>query len=486
MKRLITIFCLFFWLFGNGQTTFYLEASGTHYGSNGTFSDWTSSGSSIKVPCFKSGFKQKTTIASTTIAVNNSSSTATTCFAQYISPALLPQTISGTVTGYARMSLSSTSGCTAQSRVKITVIDRSGAVVATLLSMTSGASNLTTTLTSYQILNAAALTSYTCTWGDRICIEIGIGRSAGTTARNGTISFGSSSATDISAAGSTTANNPVIIFSNTISFYQGFGIVASSSFTGSWDIASASSDSKSYDPSAQVSGDEEYSVLIKNSGTTVILNRRADVAYEYTLSTPYDISTASYVGASADISGDNLTQVSFPFGTETVFYGSTYTRHIIKYSLSGGVSTITQLYNKNINADIANILTGIAVSSDSSKVYVLASTGTIYQYTMSNPGDLSTLTSDSKSFNMDGIVSDDYYGLFLAPDNKTLYISGAHGIIYEMKMGTIGDITTLSEINSKNGFPGASSIFITSTDKIYNVPVYSGNPVITQYSITRH
>jgi len=93
--------------------------------------------------------------------------------------------------------------------------------VATLRALTAGASNLTTTLTSYQILNAAALTSYTCANGDRLCIEIGIGRTAGTTARNGTISFGTSSATDITAAASTTANNPVITFSGNLTFYKG-------------------------------------------------------------------------------------------------------------------------------------------------------------------------------------------------------------------------------------------------------------------------
>jgi hypothetical protein len=217
----LTAFLLLVSHFCFAQTTFRLEASGTAYGAGGTLSTWTNTASRLNAPCYNTGFKQSTSIASTSFAVDNSSSTATTCYGQFISPALNAQTISGTVTGYARMSLNNVSGATCQSRIKITVIDRTGAVVATLLSMTSGASNLTTTLTSYQIANAAALTSYACANGDRICIEIGIGRSAGTTSRTGTVSFGSSSATDISAAGSTTANNPVVTFSGNISFYQG-------------------------------------------------------------------------------------------------------------------------------------------------------------------------------------------------------------------------------------------------------------------------
>jgi hypothetical protein len=222
MRRILLIL-IFFWVhFLNAQTTFRLEAgTNNQYGFTGTISTWTASGSGILSQANPTGFKTSSTIATTTLAVNNSSSTATTMFGQFISPALAAQTISGTVTGYARMAIANATGATVQSRVKITVINRAGTVVATLLAMTSGASNLTTTLTSYQILNAAALTSYACAAGDRICIEVGIGRSAGTTARNGDVSFGSSSATDISAAGSTTANNPVVTFSGTITFLKG-------------------------------------------------------------------------------------------------------------------------------------------------------------------------------------------------------------------------------------------------------------------------
>lgn len=222
MKNLLLISLLCFALNSFSQTTMYMEATGELTGGvHGAFSTWTSTGSAIFRATEKTGFKQATTLANTTIAVDNSSSTATTCFAQFISPPLNAQTISGTVTGYARMSIANATGATVQSRVKITVINRAGTVVATLLAITSGAANLTTTLTSVQMLNAASLTNYTCANGDRICIEIGIGRSSGTTARNGTIDFGSSSATDISAGGSTTANNPVITFSGNISFYQG-------------------------------------------------------------------------------------------------------------------------------------------------------------------------------------------------------------------------------------------------------------------------
>ena len=221
MRKIIFTILIFISLFSQGQTTFLLEASGATHGATGTFSTWTNTASAIFSAAYKTGFKQATTIASTTIAVANGSATDATCFAQFISPALNAQTISGTVTSYIRASIANATGATTQACLKITVISRSGSVLATLLAITGNGGNLTTTLTSYQVANAVALSSYACANGDRLCIEYGIKRSVGTTARNGTLSFGSSSATNISSAGVTTANNPVVTFSGTISFYQG-------------------------------------------------------------------------------------------------------------------------------------------------------------------------------------------------------------------------------------------------------------------------
>lgn len=223
MKKLFIILLLFIATNSVAQTPFHFEAgvSGSPTDVTPATTGWTDMSFAIVGRILSSPTKLRTTIATTTIAINNSSSTATTCFYRGVSQALVAQTISGTVTGYFRLRVSNTSGCTAQSRIKITVVNRAGVVVATLLAMTSGASNLTNSLTSYQVANAAALSSYDCADGDRIVIEIGIGRSAGTTARNGDVSFGSSSATNITAAGSTAANNPVITFSGNIQFYQG-------------------------------------------------------------------------------------------------------------------------------------------------------------------------------------------------------------------------------------------------------------------------
>lgn len=221
MRKIFLAIILLVGIQSYSQTTFLLEASGTQYGLAGAIATWSTTAGALAVSANPTGFKLSSTIASTTLAVNTTVA-STTLFGQFISPALKAQTISGTVTGFARASIANATGATCSTAVKITVINRAGSVQATLLSMTNGSGTLTTTLTSYTLCNAAALSSYSCADGDRICIEVGIIRTASTTARNGTISFGSSSATNISSAGSTTANNPVVTFSGNLTFIKGF------------------------------------------------------------------------------------------------------------------------------------------------------------------------------------------------------------------------------------------------------------------------
>jgi hypothetical protein len=220
MRKIIIIILVACSLSSQGQTTLLLEATGTQFGLAGATATWSTTAGSIATGANPTGFKNSSTIASTTIAVNTTVG-ATTLFGQFVSPQLKAQTISGTVTGYARASIANTSGATCSTAVKITVINSAGTILATLLTMTNGSGSLTTTLTSYTLANAATLTSYDCADGDRICIEVGIIRTFGTTARDGTLSFGSSSATNITAAAQTAANNPVMTFSNNIAFNKG-------------------------------------------------------------------------------------------------------------------------------------------------------------------------------------------------------------------------------------------------------------------------
>lgn len=199
-------------------TRFYCEATGTPAITPSIGGTWVSTASAIIRPI--NVVKAGTTIATTTISVNATALSAT-LFYRGVSQPLEAQTISGTVAGQFRMRMANVSGATTVSRIHITVVNSSGTVVATLLSGTSGANTLTTTLTNRNTPASVAISSYACAAGDRISIEVGIIRTAGTTARNGDISFGSSAATDLAIDNTTTtANNPWVEFSANLTFQE--------------------------------------------------------------------------------------------------------------------------------------------------------------------------------------------------------------------------------------------------------------------------
>lgn len=206
-------------------TRFYLPASGTTSDVTPTISgEWTSSGSSV-VRQAKTAWGP-TSGANTSLTVNNSSSTASTLFVRYVSEPLAAQTISGNLTGQARLSLSSATGCTAITKIVVTVVDILGNIRSTLFNGASGSSAITTTQTNRFFPASTALSSFACNTGDRLVFEMGIVRTAGTTSRTGNIAYGSTNGgTDLPInETTTTGNNPWIEISNTILFNHGMPV----------------------------------------------------------------------------------------------------------------------------------------------------------------------------------------------------------------------------------------------------------------------
>jgi hypothetical protein len=201
-------------------TRFYLPSSGAAGITPATSVHWV--GTAGAVVRRMDIVKASTAMTSTTLAVNNASSTASTLFAVYVSDPLEAQLISGTNFGQVRMNVSNVSGCTAVSAVVMLIVNSAGAIVATISAaggVVSGGSALTTTLTNRQTTPNSILDAYTCATGDRLVLEIGVIRTAGTTNRNGVLNFGDNSATDLAVDNATTtANNPYMEFSHNFVF----------------------------------------------------------------------------------------------------------------------------------------------------------------------------------------------------------------------------------------------------------------------------
>ena len=162
-----------------------------------------------------------------------------------------------------------------------------------------------------------------------------------------------------------------------------------------WDITTATYASKSFSVTTQESA--PTGMWFKSDGTTMyIIGTTNDTVYQYTLSTPWDISTASYASISFSVASQdsNPQQVNLSAdGTKMWVLGATGD-DINEYTLgtAWNVSTATFVNNVYIGFQETNP-TGLFIDSTAAnRVYVTGNlTDAVYQYnTATNTIDATT------------------------------------------------------------------------------------------------
>ena len=283
-----------------------------------------------------------------------------------------------------------------------------------------------------------------------------------------------------------------------------------------WDISTLSYDSNSFSVASEESIPRGLS--LSSDGTKLfILGQIADRILEYTLNTPWDISTAYYSritynhqgfiqdalgfyfkpdGTSFYILGQsnfysfefNLTIPwdirSLPYyligptpksnlGMEIVMrdvasedrepqgltfnddgtklyvigqnaVGSGLTagaEYIHQYSLSTPWNVTTAGYSTSFYVTSEDDTpTGLFFKPDGTKLYVTGNTSdTVYQYSLGTPWELDTASYDNKSLDVSSKISS-LQGLFFNPDGTKLYLAG--GFLYQYDLTTPWDVST--------------------------------------------
>ncbi len=187
-----------------------------------------------------------------------------------------------------------------------------------------------------------------------------------------------------------------------------------------WDIASGSYDSKSVSISAQESAIR--CVKFSMDGTKMyIIGNTNDTVYQYTLSTPWDVSTAVYASKSLDVSTEEGTPGGMffkPDGTKLYVCGAAGGGDIYQYTLSTPWDISTGSYDSVSfsTASQTSAPVGIFFKPDGNKFYVVGG-GVIYQYSTGSAWSLTGSSYDSISLSVSAGTTD----LFFKPDGKTLY-----------------------------------------------------------------
>jgi sugar lactone lactonase YvrE len=241
-----------------------------------------------------------------------------------------------------------------------------------------------------------------------------------------------------------------------------------------YDLANASYDSVSADFSAQESN--LYSAVFNGDGTKLFtLGYASDSVHEYSLSTAYDLSTASYTSNSFSVAS----QAAVPFGLAfsndgTKFYIAASDNVIYQYSMSSAWDITTASYSsisKSVSA-AGSGLRAIDFKPDGTKLYVLGNTSkAVYQYSMSTAWDVSTASYDSISFSVSGQTSN-ASDISFSPDGSVFILCDAGGAyIRKYTISTPWLISSSSwagsfSVSSENTSP-SGVVFNASGTKMY-------------------
>lgn len=221
----------------------------------------------------------------------------------------------------------------------------------------------------------------------------------------------------------------------------------------SYDLGNASYDSVDFSVASQDS--TPVALTFKPDGTKMYVfgNSTSDI-FQYGLSTAWDLSTASYesksYSANAQVSNGPESVVFKSDGTKMFLLGNsgTYGQDVFRYSLSTAWDVSTASYDSN-TVDVAAQDTGatsIQLNNDGTKLFLVGTQNDkVYQYSMSTAYDLSTATFTT---GQDFSVATDPRGLFISSDGTKMFVLDTNDIVYKYTLSTAFDITTSSSAGS--------------------------------------
>ena len=184
-----------------------------------------------------------------------------------------------------------------------------------------------------------------------------------------------------------------------------------------------------------------------------------DKVYEYTLSSGFDLSTASYAQA-LDVSGQDTLPKDVVFNTDgtKMFVLGGIGEDVNEYTLSAyDISTASFVDSFNV-ASQESAPDGIAFNTDGTKMFIVGNTDSVFQYNLSSGFDVSTASYASISFSVTSQETGPT-GIAFSADGTKMFIVGTQGDDVNQYATTansfsttylIGQAITATQINIKD------------------------------------
>jgi DNA-binding beta-propeller fold protein YncE len=215
-----------------------------------------------------------------------------------------------------------------------------------------------------------------------------------------------------------------------------------------WNLATITYSSKSL-----VVGDYDIScngIAITDDGTRLYFTGfSGDTVWSCTLSTPYDLATATVDVKKVYVGGQDAAP-STPFfgdsGTKMYVMGTNNDR-VYQYNLTTAwdVTTASNTGNSLLVTSQDATPQGLFFGDSGTKLYVIGiTTDTVYQYTLSTAWDISTASYASLSFSV-ATQETVPRALFFKPDGTKMFVTGQTGDdVNEYDLSTAWNVSTAS------------------------------------------
>jgi sugar lactone lactonase YvrE len=195
-----------------------------------------------------------------------------------------------------------------------------------------------------------------------------------------------------------------------------------------WQISTASYDNISANAAVGATTYTPNEVIFKPDGTSMYICDSTQI-YQYTLSTPWNVSTATYFGGFA-VTGQETSAQGFyikPDGTKLYLVGGTGDDvNEYNFGTAWNITTLSYVQVFSVAAQDGSPR-GLYFSSDGSKMLVVGQINDyVYQYTLNTPWNVSTAVYDNVSFYTRNQAETAPNSItFKEPDGSIMYIVGS-------------------------------------------------------------
>src|ERR1035437_1321959 len=232
--------------------------------------------------------------------------------------------------------------------------------------------------------------------------------------------------------------------------FKGYELIAIGASGTPWNISTGIYSNKSLNVSSQTASPE--GIVFNPDGTILYVAGDTSDIHQYTLSSAYDLSTAAYASKVLDVSGQDV-PIGIAFSPDgSKFYIAGYnTSTLYQYTVSTpwDISTGSYASKSLVPSPGTAQIGGIAFSSDGTKLYIQAADlSIIWQYTVGTPYDISTATYSSLLYDFTSLGTVYTFGISFKPDGTILYLTsefnGSDVGVYQVSLGTPWNISTAS------------------------------------------